>query len=43
MQNLLMLLAASGLLFTSISSSLDTSTQIHCANGIETACEYLSK
>jgi len=43
MQNLFLYIAVGFIGFTAFSSSLDKSTQIHCANGIQAACMELSK
>ena len=29
--------------FAAITSSLDSSTKIHCSNGIQSACDYLAR
>ncbi len=29
--------------FTAITSSLDSSTRLHCSNGIQSACDYLAR
>ena len=29
--------------FAAITSSLDTSTKLHCSNGIQSACDYLAR
>jgi len=43
MQNLLMMLAASGLFYTALSSSLLDMTVTDCNAGIELACNAISR
>jgi len=43
MQNLLMMLAASGLFYTALSSSLYDMTVTDCNAGIELACKEVNK
>ena len=43
MQNLLMMLAASGLLFTTLNSTLYDMTVTDCNAGIELACKEVNK
>ena len=43
MQNFLMMLAASGLLFTALNSTLYDMTVTDCNAGVELACKYVNK